>query len=149
MRSIPACSFALIVTACAHAPAAPEPRADAPRVSAQEQRLYDIALRLATDPAAQAELAPHARVRYHGEQDVDELLASAVEALGWLAEAKPVLLPQDAPAQDSEQTHMRCAVEELRCDVEQPGGVTRLQFAYEGAAPERRLVLSRIESDEP
>jgi hypothetical protein len=42
-----------------------------------------------------------------------------------------------------------CAAPRLRCDIEQPGGMTKLKFAQAGTGPERRIVLSTIESDEP
>lgn len=143
--SLSLCFVALM--ACAHGPA-PTAQSTAPRsasISAEERNLYEIVLRLARDPAAQATLAPAARIVFHGEEEVSEPLTNAQEELGWIAEAHPLLIASAAPPADSDQTSMRCIPSELRCVIEQSGGETVLRFKNH----EQRIVLSEIEGSEP
>ncbi|HTU57395.1 MAG TPA: hypothetical protein VMF89_03160 [Polyangiales bacterium] len=150
--------LALFHSACAHtaspAPATTveqkKPVRAVPTKPDGERGLYDIILRLAQDPAAQAQLAPGARVVFHGEETTDEPLGDAYKELSWVREAKPSLATGSAPPPDSEEESVvRCVAAELRCSIEQPGGETIFRFAYTAEGPERRVVLSTIEIEEP
>lgn len=129
---------AALLCACASAPPAQYIVQAAPSTAPDTERgLYDIILQLARDPAAQAKLAPSARVIFHGEETTSEPLTDARSELSWVSEAS------------SEETTVRCVAAELRCSIEQPGGETIFRFAHAGEGAERRVVLSEIESSEP
>jgi hypothetical protein len=149
--------IALLHSACAHtasssAPAVAVVKNDEPRVApSAEHGLYDIILELARDPAAQAKLAPAARVVFHGEETTDKPLKDAYNELSWVRESPPPLVTGTASQldADSDDTVVRCVAAELRCSIEQPGGETIFRFAYTAEGPDRRVVLSMIESAEP
>jgi hypothetical protein len=148
--------IALLHSACAHTASPSSPVAvaknDAPRgAPTAEHGLYEIILELAREPAAQAKLAPAARVVFHGEETTDEPLKDAYKELSWVRESPPRLVTDsDSDSDsDSEDTVVRCVAAELRCSIEQPGGETSFRFAYTAQGPDRRVVLSTIESEEP
>lgn len=146
--------IALLHSACAHTASPSTPVAvvknDAPRVApTAEHGLYEIILELAREPAAQAKLAPAARLVFHGEETTDEPLKDAYKELSWVRESPPRLVTGPDSDSDSEDTVVRCVAAELRCSIEQPGGETIFRFAYTAEGPDRRVVLSTIESEEP
>ena len=106
-------------------------------------------MQLARDPSAQAKLAPAARVVLRGEETTEEPLKDAYKELSWVRDSAPPLVTGTAPESESEESVMRCVAAELRCRIEQPGGETIFRFAYTAEGPDRRLVLSMIESEEP
>jgi|GEM_PF-5317449 hypothetical protein len=146
--------IALLHSACVHTASSSAPvtvvKSDAQRSAPDaEHGLYEIILQLARDPAAQAKLAPAARVVFHGEETTDEPLKDAYNELSWVRESPPPLVTGTASESDLDDTVVRCVAAELRCSIEQPGGETIFRFAYTAEGTDRRVVLSMIESAEP
>jgi hypothetical protein len=119
-------------------------------VTGEERSLFDILMRLAKDPSALAQLAPKARLVFHSSDG--ETYRSSIkdpqQEFGWIAQAQVLLVPFAATEAEGELV-ARCSPNKLRCEIDQPGGVTHYSFARMGKGAQQHIVLRQVEASEP
>lgn len=119
-------------------------------VDLESRAMYELLLRLSSDPGARATSAPDVRSLFHSEEDVEEPIEDLTGRLSWLRGARyrsswdDGLEDRDDDG-DSETVDVLCDASQRMCRAYQPGGVTTFHFERRDG----RLELKLVESEAP